>query len=207
MVTPLLDVGDGLLDVGEVVGRDQLADGQPAVGDHRGEHRDEGLGLAVAEGDAGDGLAAEHPVDVEADLGAERRSAHDDRGAAGGEAVDGLAQHLHVAGGLDDSVAAGAAGDLGDPRGEVLGRGVDDVGGAELAGQVEPVGHDVDRDDLEGRGEGGGHHGGEADRAGAGHDDGAAGAGLEHVPHGADAGLHAAAERGDRLQRRGRGRP
>ena len=86
-------------------------------------------------------------------------------------------------------------------------RRVDHVGGAELAGEVEPVGDDVDRDDPQGRGEGRGHHGGQTDRAGTGHHDGAAGGRLEHVPHRADAGLHAAAERGDRLQRARRGRP
>ena len=105
---------------------------KPAFLHQPDQGRDEGLRLGVAEGEADDPLAAEQPVDIEGDLGAERRGAHDDQGAPGGERVDALAQHADVAGGLDQAVGAPAAGDVGERPGEVGSGRVDGVGGSQL---------------------------------------------------------------------------
>lgn len=78
---------------------------------------------------------------------------------------------------------------------------VDGVGGAQLLRQREAFAQAVDGDDGRGRGEGGGHDRGQADRSGAEDDDRGTGDGLQYVPHGADTGLHSAAQRGDGLQR------
>lgn len=53
--------------------------------------------------------------------------------------VDAVAEHARVAGGLHDTV--GAAGQLGERRGQVAGlAGVDDVGRTQLMPQLEALG-------------------------------------------------------------------
>lgn len=81
---------------------------------------------------------------------------------------------------------------------------VDHVRGSELARQVEPRVDDVDDvdgDDRDSAGDVRGHHGAQPDGASAGDGEGRAGANLWCPPDGASAGLDAAAERADELER------
>ena len=76
----------------------------------------------------------------------------------------------------------------------VAAAGVDDVGGAELAGVSELVLQGVDGDDLLRAGQEGARDHAEADAAAADDDHGAAGLDLRRVRHGADARRHGAAD-------------
>src|SRR4051794_18661921 len=178
-----------LVDVREGIGADQAVQWEAPLLDQTDQGGDEALGLGVAEGEADDPLAAEEPVDVEGDLGAERRGrphgpraagaprggAPDDPRAAGAERVDALAQDVHVARGLHDAVRALTAGEGGERLAEVLLGRVDRVSGAQLPCQGEAFTEPVDGDDRRGGAEGGGPDGGgggrpraAADRRGSG---------------------------------------
>jgi len=164
---------------------------------------DEALRLGVTEREPDDPLGAEQPVDAQGDLGAERRGADDDQGAAGGERVDTLAQDADVAGGLHHTVHALTAGDLRERLTGVALPRDDGVGDAQLLGELQAFGHPVDGDDGGGGGgaEGGRHDRRQTDGSGTEDHDRAAVDRLQHVPDGTDTCLHTAAQRGDRLRR------
>ena len=106
------------------------------------------------------------------------------------------------AGRLQRAVDAAAAGELHQRLDGVLLARVDDVGGAEPGRELEP--RRVDVDDRGGRaGEVHGRdEGAEADAAGAEDRERRAGFGAQDVEHGLRAGLHAAGERAEQLERR-----
>jgi hypothetical protein len=75
--------------------------------------------------------------------------------AAGAEGVDRGPRHGGHAGRVEGVRQAGAAGELGEAGDDVLLLAVDRVRGAELEGEVEPFGHDVDGDEQSGLAQGG----------------------------------------------------
>ena len=114
--------------------------------------------------------------------------------------VDRLAQHAGHAAGLQAGLDA-AAGQLADRLHRVDVVGVDHVGGAELLRQRQPSGAHVDRDDRRAAADDRRHHRRQPDAAGAEDGQRRAGQRAQDVDDAARAGLHAAAERRDDLER------
>ena len=113
-----------------------------------------------------------------------------------------LAHQRDVADALEGMVGAtlGEVDKVGDDVAVDL-LGVDEVGHAELGGELAAGRVDVDADDLVGAGKPGALHDVEADAAEAEHDDSVAGLHLGGEQHGADAGGDAAADVADLVER------
>src|SRR5215211_7080186 len=141
-------------------------------------------------------VEVQHP-DVDAHLRVGH--AHLDQGAGVVAGVEGLLEDVRVADRLHGHVGAAAAGQAADGVDRVDLAGVDDVGGHELAGQLQLAAVDVDGDDLAGAGQGGGVDGGVADPAAAEHGHGVAPPHLGGVHDRPEAGHDAAADQAGRL--------
>ena len=203
IVVPLLRiVPHCVVDLVEVVVGHHPVDGEAAELPELEQPRQEQLGHAVALDDAAhDSPEGEDVVDVQGDLGAKGRRADHPALAGRGEGVDGGSEHGGLAARLEREIGA-AAGDAPDLLADVGLVRVDDVRRAELAGELEPGGLDVDSDDRRAPGDHACHDRREPDGSRAEHRERAPRLGPHHVQHGAGAGLDPAAERGRELEAR-----
>ena len=160
-------------------------------------------GAAVAA--AHDRLVVVERVDHEARLGAELGHAEQDALAAPVEQVDGVADQGRVADALEGVVDAVGQAEVLHRLHELAVAGergaVEEVGGAELAGDRLLARVGVDHDDAAGGAEAGRLDDGLADAAGADHHDGLARLHLGPVEHRAGAGDDRAADEARRLER------
>ena len=127
--------------------------------------------------------------------------AQDRRRSPLAERLDALLDEGRQSGGVERVVGT-SAGDPSDLVDRIGLRSVDRVGGAQFPGQLESGRNHVDCDDGGRAGDVGRHDRAEADGARAGDDEAGAGADAQRTQHRAGAGLDAAAQRAEQLQRR-----
>src|SRR5712691_2872593 len=153
-------VGEGAVDVRQVVEAYELVEWEAPLPVEADERRDRLARHGVALVDADDPNAFDDEVEnVERDFGVRARRADDAAGAAWPDAVDSLAQDRHDAGGLECVVGTAAAGQSAHRLDGVALGGVDGVRGTETVGELQACGVDVDGDYRRAREIRTGHHG------------------------------------------------
>ena len=188
-----LSVGDGPVDLAEVIYLHEAIKGKLSRLVERDQFRDKALRHGAPLDDADD-----FPPLPQRLCGV--RVGYHRHGAIRIEHVNGELVHLWVTGDFQHVIDS-AAGDSGDAGGDVITTIVDRVRGAQLQSEFEPHGVYVDAYDRVCADDAGRHDRGQADRSGT--EDGYARPlrDFQRVHHGAGPRLHAATKRSEDLQR------
>ena len=202
MVLPLAEFRRGAVDVGEIVEGDQILERKLAGHHVVDQLRDELLGHAVALDHAAQAAAVLDPFHLDRNFGAGARAADQHAGARRHQRFERLAQDFRQRGRLQRIAHAGA-GELADFSHHIGAAGmIDGVGRADVARHLEPMIVDIDGDDRIAAGDLGRHQARQSDGADAEHHEGVAALRLHHIEHRAGAGLAAAGQGPQHLDRR-----